>query len=178
MYAQNYYTTNMEGKFSNQFEKPYQRNKARKRNHREMIERNFESHRNIHKNPDKKYVKYEKPQKETNHVQQLQQQNLTNYAVQQTAAQQQLKLQQQKFYYPAFPQLPVQPYQMQSNQVQLQQQISYYNQQIEIYSNKLITSQYGYKFEDKYQLGQKIGQGGQGSVYSGYIFSNFFNTVS
>ena len=178
MYAQNYYTTNMESNSPYQFEKPYQRKKTRKRTHREMIERNYESHRSIHKNPAKKYVKYEKPQKETNHVQQLQQQNPTNYAFQQTAAQQQLKLQQQNFYYPAFQQLPVQPYQMQPNQFQLQQQISYYNQQIEMYSNKLITSQYGYKFEDKYQLGQKLGQGGQGSVYTGNIFSNVFNTVS
>ena len=178
MYAQNYYTTNMKGISSYQFEKPSQRMKARKRTHREMIERNFESHRSINKDPAKKYVKYEKPQKETNHVQQLQQLNPTNYAVTQTAAQQPLKLQQQNFYYPTFPQLPVQPYQMQSNQFQLQQQTSYYNQQIEMYSNKLITSQYGYKFEDKYQLGQKLGQGGQGSVYTGNIFSNVFNTVS
>ena len=33
--------------------------------------------------------------------------------------------------------------------------------------NKFILSESGYKFEDKYQLGSKLGEGGQGSVYTG-----------
>ncbi len=35
--------------------------------------------------------------------------------------------------------------------------------------NKFVCSLFGHKFEDIYELGQKLGQGGQGSVYSGNI---------
>ena len=48
-----------------------------------------------------------------------------------------------------------------------QQATLIYNKLIGINSNEFIFSQYGHKFEDKYQLGQKLKEGSQGSVYSG-----------
>ena len=208
MYAQNYYTNNVEGSSSNQFEKLNQSKKSCKRTHEEMIKSNPKNHKSRPEIPQKKYVKYEENLKATNHVPQLQKENSNNFAVQQTtanpllyqhphylfnfAAQQTLlnlnlqyftifllqqmtaqqpfmNLYQQNFHYPTFPQPIVQPCQVKSNQVQLQQPISNYTQLIEKNSNKFIASQCSCKFEDKYILGQKLGQGGQGSVYTGKI---------
>ena len=47
-------------------------------------------------------------------------------------------------------------------------------QLIESNNNKFISSQYGYKFEDKYLVGHKLGQGGQGSVYTGESCVEFY----
>ena len=207
MYGQNYYTNNVEGNSSNQFEKLKQSKKSCKRSHEEMVKGNPENHKSTPEIPEKKYVKYEENPKATNHVQQLEQENLNNFAVQQTTAnpllnqyphylpnfavqqtllnlnlqyftnyalqsttpQPFMNLHQQNLHYPTFPQPIVQPCQVQSNQVQLQQPILNNTQLIEKNSNKFIASQCSCKFEDKYILGQKLGQGGQGSVYTGKI---------
>ena len=167
MYAPNYNVTNMKCYSSYRSEKPNQRKKTRKRTHDELLIKDKDNLKSYLKTPAKKHVKYEQHPKALNQLQQLQQQSLFNYAFQQTTAQRLLELQQQNFYDPTFLQLLVQLSQVQSNNVQLHQQILNYQQLIEMNSNKFIASQYGYKFEDKYILGQKLGEGGQGSVYSG-----------
>ena len=55
------------------------------------------------------------------------------------------------------------------NQNQLQQPV-FDQLPVRKVENKFIDSVHGNKFEDRYQVGSKLGQGGQGSVYSGNLF--------
>ena len=63
----------------------------------------------------------------------------------------------------------VQPEHAKLNQSQLQQPVL---DQLPVRKvvNKCIASVHGNKFEDRYKVGSKLGQGGQGSVYSGNFY--------